>query len=142
MLELSRADLDVGMVAHDTEAMLHFYGEVVGLPRAGEIKLPGRGVIHLFAVGSNVVKVLELTATLRQGDPTAFPWRVTGLNYWSVHVADLDAVVARLAEHDVVPVSGVIDTGIGIRYMIVNDPDGNAVEFIEGDGDRRPSPEA
>jgi len=140
MLELTRADLDVGMVAHDTDAMLHFYGDIVGLPRAEETKLPGRGVIHKFLVGTNLVKVFEATTPLRKGDATPYPWRSTGLRYWSVHVVDLDPVVARLADHGVVPVSGVIDTGIGIRYMMVNDPDGNVIEFIEGDGDKPPTP--
>jgi catechol 2,3-dioxygenase-like lactoylglutathione lyase family enzyme len=140
MLELSRADLDVGMVAQDTDAMLRFYGDAVGLPRAEETKLPGRGVIHKFLVGTSLVKVFEPEMTLRKGEPTPYPWTHTGLQYWSVHVVDLDPLVARLAEYGVVPVSGVIDTGIGIRYMIVHDPDGNAVEFIEGDGDRPPTP--
>jgi catechol 2,3-dioxygenase-like lactoylglutathione lyase family enzyme len=140
MLELSRADLDVGMVAHDTEAMLNFYGEVIGLPRAEETKLPGRGVIHKFLVGTSLVKVFESETPLRKGEPTPYPWTNSGLNYWSMHVVNLDPVVARLADHGVVPVSGVIDTGHGIRYMIVNDPDGNVVEFIEGDGDRLSQP--
>jgi catechol 2,3-dioxygenase-like lactoylglutathione lyase family enzyme len=142
MLELSRADLDVGMVAHDAPAMLHFYGEVVGLPRAGEIKLPGRGVIHKFVVGTCLVKVFEAEASLRKSDPTKYPWVRTGLQYWSVHVVNLDAVLARLTEHGVEPVSGVIDTGIGIRYMLAHDPDGNVVEFIEGDGANPPTPTA
>jgi catechol 2,3-dioxygenase-like lactoylglutathione lyase family enzyme len=139
MLELSRADLDVGMVANDTAAMLHFYGDIIGLPRAGQIKLPGRGTIHKFVVGTCLVKVFEAEASLPKSDPTKYPWDRTGLQYWSVHVVALDPVVARLAEHALAPVSGIIDTGIGIRYMMVHDPDGNVVEFIEGDGANAPA---
>lgn len=138
MLELSRDDLDVGMVAHDTPAMLRFYGEAVGLPTARSLALPGRGVIHKFLVGTNLVKVFEPEEPFERPDPGAYPWTRAGLQYWSLHVGDLDALVARLDEHGVEPIGGVIDTGIGIRYMMVNDPDGNVVEFIEGDGDARP----
>jgi glyoxylase I family protein len=141
MLELSRNDLDVGMVAADTSAMLRFYGEAVGLPAAGALKLPGRGVIHKFVAGTNLVKVFEPATSLRATtDPAVYPWQRTGLQYWSLHVVDLDPLVARLAEHGVEPIGGVIDTGIGIRYMLVNDPDGNVVEFIEGDGAAVPAP--
>jgi glyoxylase I family protein len=139
MLELSRNDLDVGMVAADTAAMLRFYGEAVGLPAAGRIKLPGRGVIHKFVAGTNLVKVFEPATELRATtDPAIYPWRRAGLQYWSLHVVALEPLVARLAEHGVAPIGGVVDTGIGIRYMMVNDPDGNVVEFIEGDGEAAP----
>lgn len=140
MLELSRADLDVGMVAYDVPAMLHFYGDVIGLPRAGEMKLPGKGTIHKFLVGTNLVKVFEAEVELPKAPPTVYPWVKTGLQYWTVHVVDLDPIVARLAEHGFAPDSGVIDTGHGIRYMLLSDPDGNVVEFVEGDGKFVPKP--
>lgn len=140
MLELSRADLDVGMVAHDTPAMLRFYGDAVGLPAARALPLPGRGVIHRFVVGTNLVKVFEPEQSFEQPEAGAYPWTRAGLQYWSLHIRDLDALVARLHERGVEPIAGVIDTGIGIRYAMVHDPDGNVVEFIEGDGDARPRP--
>jgi catechol 2,3-dioxygenase-like lactoylglutathione lyase family enzyme len=140
VLELSRDDLDVGMVAHDIEAMLHFYGDVVGLQAAGRIKLPGLGVIHKFIVGGSIVKVFEAEASLGLRDEIRYPWTSAGLNYWSLHVRDLDPLVARLTENGSEPIGGITDTGTGIRYTMVRDPDGNVVEFIEGDGEMPPAP--
>jgi catechol 2,3-dioxygenase-like lactoylglutathione lyase family enzyme len=138
VIDFSRADLDVGMVAKDVAAMLHFYGSVIGLPAAGQMKLPGRGVIHKFVVGTNLVKVFESDTPLEEGPPTIYPWTRSGSQYWSVHVGDVDAIASRLSESGVVPVEGVVDTGMGIKYMLVADPDGNIVEFIEGDGAHPP----
>jgi catechol 2,3-dioxygenase-like lactoylglutathione lyase family enzyme len=141
MLELSRNDLDVGMVAHDTEAMLHFYGEVVGLAPSRSIPLPGRGTIHTFVAGTNLVKVFAPDGALHlPTDRGEYPWTRAGLQYWTLHVVALDPLVVRLAAAGVEPMGGVNDTGIGIRYILVRDPDGNVVEFIEGDGHRPPRP--
>ena len=133
MYQLARDDLDVGIVIHHTDAMLHFYGEVLGLQRSGKVELPGRGWIHKFLVGTNVVKLFETIEPVRElGDPSAYPWVRSGMQYWTLHVDDLGPVVEHLAEHGVQPVKGVLETGYGPRYMLVADPDGNLVEFVEG----------
>ena len=133
MLELARNDLDVGIVTHSTEAMLRFYGETLGLPSIATVTLPGRGLIHKFLVGSNVVKLFEPSTGVRAtNDPAEYPWARAGMQYWTLHVTDLDPVVDHLAQHGVEPSSAVIETGYGVRYMLVADPDGNLVELVEG----------
>ena len=47
-------------------------------------------------------------------------------------MTDLDPVVDHLRQHGVEPSSPVIVTGYGLREMLVADPDGNLVEFVEG----------
>ena len=75
MIELARHDLDVGIVTRNTEAMLRFYGETLGLPSIATVTLPGRGRIHKFLVGSNVVKLFEPSTGVRATtDPTEYPW--------------------------------------------------------------------
>ncbi len=49
--------------------------------------------------------------------------------YWGV--ADLDAVLARLAEHRAAVVSPAQDVGGGIRVASVADPSGNVIGLIE-----------
>jgi catechol 2,3-dioxygenase-like lactoylglutathione lyase family enzyme len=133
MLDLARCDLDVGIVVHDTDAMLSFYGSVLELPTGGSVELPGRGFIHKFLVGSNVVKLFEPLHPVRANlDAAEYPWVRAGMQYWTLHVDDLDSVVAHLARHDVGTSTGVIETGYGPRYLLVADPDGNLVEFVEG----------
>ncbi len=75
MIDLARNDLDVGIVTHSTEAMLEFYGEILGLPSLGTVTLPRRGLIHKFLVGTNVVKLFEPLAAVRAtSDPAEYPW--------------------------------------------------------------------
>ena len=59
----------------------------------------------------------------------------------TLHVGDLDDVLHTLSSHAVVPVSGVLETGYGPRYMLVGDPDGNLVEFVEGVASPRSPPQ-
>jgi catechol 2,3-dioxygenase-like lactoylglutathione lyase family enzyme len=127
MTELSRSDLDIGIVAHDTEAMLRFYGDILGLPR-----VPGVGRIHRFAVGSNLLKILETER--RPSDPPApgIQWDTGGAWYSTLHVTDVTGLVARLTEQGVESPTGVVEPTPGIRYAIVNDADGNRVELVEG----------
>ena len=133
MFELARNDIDVGIVTHHTDAMLAFYGDVLGLPSTGSVELPNRGRIHKFLVGTNVVKLFETLEPVRATtDASAYPWARAGMQYWTLHVDDLTPVVEHLAHHGVTPIGGVIETGYGPRYMLVADPDGNLVEFVEG----------
>lgn len=132
MIELARNDLDVGMVAFNAEEMLSFYGEVLALPDAGSLKIPGIGRLHRYTVGTNLVKVLVPEQRPAEPHKAKFPWEAAGARYWTIHVRDLDAALGGLAAHGVEPVTGLVDTGRGIRYAIVMDPDGNGIEFVEG----------
>ena len=132
MIELSRDVLDLGAVAYDTPAMLTFYGDVLGFPRSGSLEFPGVGTLHRFAVGSNTIKILEPERPLDGPPASGMPWEKAGLRYWTVHVADLDAVLTRLAGAGVQPAMGVVVPAPGIRYTIVSDPDGNGIELVEG----------
>lgn len=129
MVELARDELDVGLVAFDVEAMLRFYGEGLGLPSAGKMKVPGIGAIHRFGVGASVLKVLEpeVPTTARPvGGP---PQAAAGVRYVTLHVTDLAAALQQLGAPTV---AGPEEPVPGIRYAIVADPDGNCVELVEG----------
>jgi catechol 2,3-dioxygenase-like lactoylglutathione lyase family enzyme len=132
MIELSRTDLDIGIVAYDTHAMLTFYGDILGLPSQGTMRVPGIGTLHRFGVGSSLLKVLE-PETRPSGPPApGLPWEAAGARYSTLHVSDLTSVMAMLTERGVESPTGVVEPAPGIRYAIVKDPDGNGVELVEG----------
>jgi catechol 2,3-dioxygenase-like lactoylglutathione lyase family enzyme len=132
MIELSRYDLDIGIVAYDTQAMLRFYGDILGLPSQGSMRVPGIGRLHRFGVGTNLLKVME-PETPPPGPPVGgMPQDAAGVRYSTLHVTDVTSLVARLTEQGVESPTGVLEPAPGIRYAIVKDPDGNGVEFVEG----------
>ena len=132
MIELARDDLDVGLIAYHADEMLRFYNEVLALPSAGINPIPGIGVMHRFAIGTQVLKVTVTDERPAAPTVTEFPWQAGGMRYWTIHVVDLDAVLAGLAAHGVTSVTGAVEPRPGVRYAIVMDPDGNGIEFVQG----------
>jgi glyoxylase I family protein len=131
MLELATDQLDLGIVMHDAPAMMHFYGETLGLTLRRSFPMPGIGTRHHFAVGTNSIKLIELDTPL-EPVVASMPWEGSGMRYWTVHISNLDAVMARLVEAGVEPLLGVQQAAPTIRYALVPDADGNCIEFVEG----------
>lgn len=131
MIELSRNDLEVGMVAHDVEAMLAFYRDVFGLAPQPPLPVPGTGTLHRFLLGSNTVKVLAPEQPVG-ATPGGLPWEAAGVRYWTVHVTDLDAALAPVRASRGSVLLDVQQPTPKIRYAIVADPDGNCIELVEG----------
>ena len=48
-MQLQKAVLDAGIVTRDLGRAARFYGEVLGLPAAGEIVMPGIGLVRGLA---------------------------------------------------------------------------------------------
>lgn len=57
-LELAKPTIDIGIVTTDRKASAAFYGDVLGLPRLGELRMDGF-TISRFQVGDCVLKILE-----------------------------------------------------------------------------------
>ena len=132
MIKLSRTNLDLGMVAYNTDEMLTFYRDVLALPSDGSITMKGLGVLHKFLVGTNLVKVFVPEETPTPPPGGGMPGLHAGARYWTAHVTNLDEILAALAKHGVLPVTGPNAAGPVIRWAIINDPDGNGIEFVEG----------
>jgi catechol 2,3-dioxygenase-like lactoylglutathione lyase family enzyme len=132
MIELARDDLDVGLIAFNAEAMITFYGEVLALPSDGTMKIPGIGLMHRYKIGTQLLKVTVPNERPAAPVVVKLPWQAGGMRYWTIHVVDLEAVLAGLAAHGVTSVTGILDPRPGVRYAIVVDPDGNGIEFVEG----------
>ncbi len=52
-------------------------------------------------------------------------------NHLALVVDDLDAALARAAQHGVLPGGEIIARGDGVRRTFVTDPDGNMIELME-----------
>ena len=56
-MQLQKAVLDAGIVTRDLGRAARFYGEVLGLPAAGEIVMPGIGLVRRYAVGESTLRI-------------------------------------------------------------------------------------
>jgi predicted enzyme related to lactoylglutathione lyase len=117
------------MVARNADAMLDFYGKTLGLPLLQAIET-SVGQLNMFGLGNNVIKVLVPPTPPGQQNAIGYPQDATGIRYWTVTVKNLDQLVEECVAGggSLMAEPGQIDN---VRFAILQDPDGNCVEFIE-----------
>jgi catechol 2,3-dioxygenase-like lactoylglutathione lyase family enzyme len=129
-LMLSKPALDIGIVVHDEEAMVAFYGNTLGLVQIGTFAVPGAKQ-HRFAMGETTMKLVVPDERPSARPPGREIKDATGIRYWTAFCTGLESIVAECVAAGselVVPLS----TGsTGVHYAVLTDPDGNCFELIE-----------
>jgi catechol 2,3-dioxygenase-like lactoylglutathione lyase family enzyme len=128
--ELAVPALDLGVVTADAERTLAFYRDTLGLVPDGELPFPGLGVLHRLRCGQSTLKILALERAPEACAPRGGFSAATGFRYCTLHVANLDAVVAACRERGYAVPVDVRPLRPGVRVAMVEDPDGNAVELM------------
>ncbi|NGO06377.1 VOC family protein [Streptomyces sp. HC44] len=142
---------EVGVVVRDLGLMARFYGEVLGCFEVHRSLIPasigtpaGLGgellVVWLQVPSGGRVKLIrpQFAATPIQ---SALPLTGRrGLSYLTFHLDDMDPVVTALAAGGARPLSDpVVVEARGRRISFWADPEGNALELVDGRG-RHPEP--
>jgi catechol 2,3-dioxygenase-like lactoylglutathione lyase family enzyme len=110
--------------------MLAFYRDVLGLSYLREMPMPGGGgVMHQLGCGDSVVKLVVLPSTPAKAPPGGIPG-ASGYRYWTMTVSNLTELLASCsgAGHKVAVPERELRPGM--KIAIVEDPDGNWVEFL------------
>ena len=129
-VKLAKNAIDLGIVTTNGERALGFYRDLLGFQPDGVIPFPGIGVINRLKCGDTTLKVLVLekapSAELAGGGFIAAP----GFRYITITVSNLQEIVAACKEAGCkVPVD-IRELKPGITVAMVEDPDGNTVEFM------------
>jgi glyoxylase I family protein len=128
-IKLSKDSVDLGIVCRDTEAMVAFYRDVVGLEHVGEMPMPG-GTMHRLLCGTSLIKLVSPSEVPPVEAPPGGIQGATGYRYWTISVTNIDEVVAECEQAGRNVVVPVTELRPGITIAIVEDPDGNWVEFL------------
>lgn len=133
-VHLAKSAIDLGIVVRDGERSLAFYCGVLGLEHVGDIPMPigGAGTMHRVQCGDSLLKLVCFDSTPANAAGGGIPGAL-GYRYVTMIVSNLAEVVQACVDADVpvaVPISQVRE---GVRIAIVEDPDGNWVEFVEMD---------
>ena len=129
VIKFTKESIDVGMVIRDPEKSLAFYRDVLGFELAGEMPMPGGGTMYRMRCGVALVKLIytgqELPSPHKGGLMGAY-----GFRYFTIHVENLEEITARCtAAGCVVPIANTTIRE-GVTISLVEDPDGNLVEFL------------
>lgn len=129
MLQLSKDSIDLGIVTTDAAASLAFYRDLLGLEDLGDGPMPG-GHMYRLQCGTSMIKIIQPKRDPSGAAPAGGIVGATGYRYWTIQVSNIDEVVAACADAGRVVAVPVTELRPGTSMAIVEDPDGNWVEFI------------
>ena len=124
--------LDLGIVTNNGDAMLEFYRDVVGLEFEATMKLEAVGIARMDRLRCND-SVLKLVTTMGEV-PAGVGGGLegsTGMRYFTIAVDDIAAAVADCEAAGAPVVWPLLEVRPGVTIAMVEDPDGNWVEFIQ-----------
>jgi len=131
-INLAKSAIDLGIVVSDGERALAFYRDVVGFSHEADVPMPlgGGGTMHRLWCGDSLIKLVDLNTTPEADDAAGIVGR-QGYRYFTITVSNLDEVVAKCeAAGAPIPVP-ISEVRPGVRIAMVEDPDGNWVEFLQ-----------
>ena len=130
-IKVTSPGIDLGIVVRDGPAALAFYRDLLGLEHQGDNPVPGGGHMHRLLAGESMVKILVPDPSpVASAAPGGIPGS-TGLRYFTVSVAGLDELRDACTRAGVTVVRPATEMAPGVRIAIVEDPEGNWVEFLE-----------
>lgn len=128
--QLTKDSIDLGIVVCDAEKSLAFYRDLLGFEFQGEMPMPGGGTMYRLLCGTTLLKLVQANddpARAAGGGITG----ACGYRYFTISVSNIDEITSACesAGHKVAVKPRELRAGITIS--IVEDPDGNLVEFLQ-----------
>lgn len=129
-VKVAKQSIDLGIVTSNGPAMLAFYRDVLGFSVVREMPMPGGGAhMHHLACGESTIKLVVSEKEVARPTPGQ-PLKAGGYRYWTITVADLTALLAEITAAGAKVVVPERALRPGVSIAIVEDPDGNWVEFL------------
>ena len=129
-LELAKDSIDLGITTQNPDAALAFYRDTVGMEHVGEMTLPGITVQQLMC-GTSMFKLVCHDDAPPAIAPPGGPAGATGYRYCTIAVNNLEELTNRCAEAGYTLAMPMQEFAPGTTISIVEDPDGNWVEFLQ-----------
>ncbi|HTE43506.1 MAG TPA: VOC family protein [Steroidobacteraceae bacterium] len=129
-IALTKRAIGLGVVTTNGDAMLKFYRDTLGLTYLREMKMPGGGLMHQLSCGDTVIK-LVIVETLPAKSPPGGIRGANGNRYWTISVSNITELLASCVEAGAKLAVKETEIRPGVRIGLVEDPDGNWVEFLQ-----------
>lgn len=128
-VDLSKAALDVGFISSNSEQMVAFYRDVLGLAQDDDVTIPNYGTIHKFNCGDSILRIMVPETQPQDVAGGEFMSR-NGIRYITFNINNLEEVVQACKDFGCNIAVDIRDLRPGVRCAQIQDPDGNYVEFI------------
>jgi catechol 2,3-dioxygenase-like lactoylglutathione lyase family enzyme len=131
-VQLAKSAIDLGIVITDSERSLAFYRDLLGFEHVADTPMPlgGGGTMHRLNCGDTLVKLVKFDKNPGPGAGGGIAG-ATGLRYFTMIVSNLAEIMSQCEEAGVKVAVSMREARPGVTIGIVEDPDGNWVEFVE-----------
>ena len=130
-MRITKPSIDLGIVTTRGEQMLAFYRDLLGLKVQGQMPMPGgKGTMHRLLCGDSLIKLVVMPELPAPAVPGGIGGGA-GYRYWTITVDNLTEMVAACTAAGAPVVWSEREIRPGIRIAMVEDPDGNWVEFLQ-----------
>ena len=135
-----RRTLDVGIVVADMTRSLNFYRDLIGLTVVAEFRIAqvgepvvsriGDGKMVWLAYRESFIKLVEMDVKPSARTPTGLS-KAIGYRFITLPVPDIETLMTKMEQAEAPVVVPVVEFADGVKISMVEDPDGNVVEFVE-----------
>jgi catechol 2,3-dioxygenase-like lactoylglutathione lyase family enzyme len=128
---LTKQGIDLGIITTNGEAALQFYRDTLGFRQEPDTPFPAGGTMHRLWCGDSLIKIVVPDQAPAAQAARGGILGSTGYRYWTISISNLEELVetCRAGEYRVVVEPMEVRPGVSIA--IVEDPDGNWVEFLQ-----------
>lgn len=131
-VQLTTDSIDLGIVVRDATAALAFYRDTLGLADLGSNPMPGGGgTMYRLGCGTSTIKIVHHDEVPEASAPPGGIAGASGYRYWTISVSNLHELTDACAASGRRVVVKPREIRPGTSISIVEDPDGNWVEFLQ-----------
>ena len=129
-VKLSKAAIDLGVVTANPEPMVAFYRDVLGFVEEPSTPFPMGGTMYRLWCGESLIKIVAPDPAPEQKPAPGPIARSSGYRYWTMRVNNLTEIMAQCEQAGANVVVPLTEVRPGVTIGMVEDPDGNWVEFV------------
>lgn len=131
-VNLAKSAIDLGIVISDSEKSLAFYRDLLGMEHVADTPMPiaGGGTMHRLNCGDTLIKLVKLNTDPEKDGSGGIP-AATGMRYFTMIVSNLSEIMAECEAAGIKVAVPITEVRAGVTIGMVEDPDGNWVEFVE-----------
>ena len=131
-VELRKDSIDLGIVVKDSATALGFYRDLLGFEHVGDMPMPGlNGTMHRLLCGTTTIKLVKLDENPTAEAPRGGIGGATGYRYFTMQVTNLAEITQQCKDAGVRVLVDAAEIRPGLSITMVEDPDGNWVEFVD-----------
>ena len=133
-IDPKKEGVDLGIIVRDWEATKRFYCDTLGFTHVTDMPFPLKpGTMHRVQAGGTTLKLTQFDETPTAQNPAGGAPTALGIRYFTFWVRNLGEIheACKAGGYKVATPPTLVRPGVTI--LMVEDPDGNWVEFLESE---------